>query len=640
MIKNIHDIKQSLWDKIGIKFDNSMIESFIDSDDVEQSLYNLYIHNFTNAINIISGSKIKNNDILKHKTAKILVLSIIKNCASSFSKIKTFIEDLQSKTEQTCFYYYTNNNLDRTVSLLTDWSKTNTKVSGKNINDEEIHTILHNKKIGNRIHKFAEYRQQCLLEAINHFGNDFDYLIVFDSDLYSDIPVNNLLMSMNLEEDWSVISGNMTYNNSGYHYDQLALRLFNDDIDITKIYPHFNKFYGFSPKWLHKLYIFNDVVEVRSAFGGLSIYKFNEILDAMNHHHNLYDLSNYPEGTCEHISLSDKLPNKKFISSLISYSTKNSLERIVVDPTKVFIPRDAGFFSVFNFYIGSLTRGLRLYPIFNKEIFMKLHKTNAHFSYWTEQFNCWFDYFDPVSFYDNDNTHLNIDTIDKVYQYKITVGEIAPKEFTHPATSELIMHDKHNFPIWRKYVHSIYSQYVKFNQNILDEVNNYWNNHITQNNVIGVHYRHPSHSCESGNVYLSQYFDKIDTLLETNPNTDIFLASDNMFGILAFKDRYGNKIKYIEDINRLDMDNFLAWSYELAKGKKADVVGMINGKGFELQHIAASNNTGSKKMTTDLFKEVLCLSKCNYLIHTVSNIPLAISYMNPNIEMIMIQGVK
>ena len=80
------------------------------------------------------------------------------------------------------------------------------------------------------------------------------------------------------------------------------------------------------------------------------------------------------------------------------------------------------------------------------------------------------------------------------------------------------------------------------------------------------------------------------------------------------------------------MAEFLHWAFGLADGK-ADHVGFINGKGYELHHKRVKQNN-NKKMTIDLLKEVLCLSKCNQLINNISNIPLAISYINPNIEII------
>ena len=180
----------------------------------------------------------------------------------------------------------------------------------------------------------------------------------------------------------------------------------------------------------------------------------------------------------------------------------------------------------------------------------------------------------------------------------------------------------------------IYEKYIVPKKDIIDETNTIINK-IKNNNIpiIGVHYRHPSHSVESGDIYLQQYFNVIDSLLENMPNAKIFLASDTEFGILAFKQKYGNIVNYIENIERLDLDNILAWAFAMKKHRKIDDVGFINNKGYELQHTKSNDiSQNNYKMTRDLLLEIFCLSKCDYLIHTISNIALTISYINPSIK--------
>ena len=87
------------------------------------------------------------------------------------------------------------------------------------------------------------------------------------------------------------------------------------------------------------------------------------------------------------------------------------------------------------------------------------------------------------------------------------------------------------------------------------------------------------------------------------------------------------------------MDNFLEWGFALMNKKEIDENGFIDGFGMELHHKSAQNTecySDNKKMTIDLLKEVICLSKCKSLIYTQSNIPLAISYMNPELDMILL----
>jgi hypothetical protein len=374
----------------------------------------------------------------------------------------------------------------------------------------------------------------------------------------------------------------------------------------------------------------NNWIKVKSAFGGLSIYKMPEVLDIFHTHHHLYDMENLPEYTAEHIALNLKLTKDILINPNIKYTNTVNIEGKMYNHPIAFVPRDAGFFSVFNFYVGCLTQGGRSYPLWNKQELLNMHRTNDHFAYWTENFNCWFDYFEPVEFFANDTTHISQEYL-KLPRYS---GEQGPEEFRIPdKTKQLLKGDKETFKQWRINVHKFFKTFVKFKPEIVDSVNEIWDDNFGDSqNIIGIHYRHPSHFIESGKIYLEDYFSKIDTILKEHPRSKIFLASDSQFGIYSFVERYGNRVFYIQDIDRLSMAEFLQWAFGLADGK-ADHVGFINGKGYELHHKRVGK-IDNKKMTTDLLKEVLCLSRCNQIINNISNIPLAISYINPEVEII------
>ena len=216
----------------------------------------------------------------------------------------------------------------------------------------------------------------------------------------------------------------------------------------------------------------------------------------------------------------------------------------------------------------------------------------------------------------------------------INGSDLANKEFTHPNhTKNLLANNKNEFNKWRLEVNNIYKQYIHIKSSIVNKADNIFHN--INSPIIGIHYRHPSHTIESGPIYLKNYFDQIDRILVKNPDAKIFVASDTMFGILAFKHRYKDKVIYIESVDRLDLDNILEWAFALIRCNKVDDVGFIDQKGYELQHRQSEEATiNAYKLTEDLLLETLCLSKCNYLIHGVSNIALAISYINPNISMI------
>ena len=570
----------------------------------------------------IPNIEVKYNDINLLDT-KILILSLIKDPIDSAKYLDNFINNISLKIPNTQFSFFTNNNSNSGQLFLE-------LIISKYKNIQLIKHKNEHIDLYNRIHKFAEYRNLNFEYATKTLGTNFDYVIVFDSDLYSDIPVDNIIQSLSLDVKWSCISANCTYANSNFYYDELALRFKNDSKDISHLHPQFKEYYGVSQKWLESIKIFNAWTEVDSAFGCFSIYKMQELLDIYNEHGKLYNIDDYPPYTAEHISLHDKLLHKQLISPIIKYTNNVQIEDNMINIPTAFVPRDAGFFSVFNFYVGCLTQGGRPYPLWNKQELLNMHRTNDHFAYWTENFNCWFDYFEPVEFFANDTTHISQEYL-KLPRYS---GEQGPEEFRIPdKTKQLLKGDKETFKQWRINVHKFFKTFVKFKPEIVDSVNEIWDDNFGDSqNIIGIHYRHPSHFIESGKIYLEDYFSKIDTILKEHPRSKIFLASDSQFGIYSFVERYGNRVFYIQDIDRLSMAEFLQWAFGLADGK-ADHVGFINGKGYELHHKRVGK-TDNKKMTTDLLKEVLCLSRCNQIINNISNIPLAISYINPEVEII------
>lgn len=555
---------------------------------------------------------------------KILVLSLVNNCEKSACYIENFIHNLSSSFHVVKFCFFTNNNTDSTPAVLhnfsTKYSPNIYIINGKN---EPITKI-------NRIYRFSQYRNINFQKAIEVFGTDFDYIIIFDSDLISDIPYESIIQSLGVKNEWSCISGNCCYKNSSYYYDELALRFLNDKLSIAEKNPSFYDHYGFTASWLENLYILDGWIKAKAAFGGISIYHFKEILEIYQQYSYLYNINNLPPFTAEHISLNLLLKNDILINSNIKYTNSINLEGKMYYSPVAFVPRDAGFFSVFNFLVGGLTQGLRMYPLWNRDELLRLHRNNDHFAYWTDNDNCWFDYFEPIEFYNDDQTHTN----NEYLKYPRYSGEHGPDEFRIPSkTKELLTGDKQQFTEWREKVHPFFNRYIKLKKEINNDISNLWHNYFQNcENVIGVHYRHPSHFIESGKVYLENYFDKIDKILQDKPLSKIFLASDSQFGIYSFIERYKDKVVYLSDIDRISMSEFLHWSFSLADGKP-DEVGFVNGTGYELHHKRIKDHhNDNKKMTIDLLKEVFLLSKCNQLVNTISNIPLAISYINPKIE--------
>lgn len=592
---------------------------------------------YTN-INIIQGKKFDYTDTNNNYKKNILVLTLVKNClfSQTIDTIKSFYKELQNIFKSVKFGILTNNNQDNTVSELKIWQENNKKDIFIIENDDSPISVIEGDSCGNRIPKLAEYRSLLLKQSLEHYGTKFDYIIVFDSDIVFDTKniANVIKESVSIDTEWSAISANNLFDKSDIHYDSLALRLLDDPVDITKVYPHFNQFYGKNFNWCNRAHIFDNFVEVQSAFGSLTIYNAKELIGLVSTNTDVYNVNDLPPCTCEHISLDLKFKNKHYINSNMKISTNESIEGNLYGPPVLFLPRDAGFFSVFNFLIGTMSRGIRAYPYFNKEFFLQNRGSNQHFCYWTNNDNSWLDFFEPIKYYEKDTEHL-----DKTFlKYKLSSGEQAPEEFKTPAVfKNMLQNNANEFAEWRSSINGVYNHYIKFKPEILEKNQILCDKLFTNSEyIIGVHYRHPSHSVESGCIFLEQYFKEIDQILVKHPKAKIFLATDTEFGIMAFKHRYENKLIYIKDIKRLPIDNILEWAFALLNVGKSDGVGIIKNRGYELHqsHIYLDKNADYYELTAGLINEILCLSKCNILINSTSNISLALSYINPNLQMI------
>jgi hypothetical protein len=561
----------------------------------------------------------------------LMVIGLMKNICKDIKYLKFFINELKTLFGKVSFYYLTNNNSDDTMKVMKEWNAEDPDVDGIEMHNETFSVIDSDGGIGNRVVMLAKYRNKLFQMATSVLGTEYDYMLQLDTDLISEITAEKFATCFELDEPFDAICANGVFRNSHYHYDVFALRLLDDPDLIQDVYPYFSLYYGLTYDWITKMHVFDKWTKVRSAWGGMML--FSRDVFALD---KLYDES-IPVNECEHVSLCRKLSNV-YINPKLTYMQEYDTEGQCYSNPLLFIPRDAGFFSVFNFYIGMLTMCGRVYPYWNFKQFVRTNGDKpAHFCYFNEDNdNCWFDYFAKVKFFEGDNNHKTYYTSGAQSKFGITQGCEAPEEFRIPSVTKALLNNVDgSFDKWRKETHKIFTKYIQLSPQ-LDNIVNEISDDLFKPGVkmIGVHYRHPSHCCEQGIILLRDYFNQIDKILEEHPDAGIYLATDTDFGVVAFKQQYGDKVVYIEGIARTSLDNLLEWAY--ARGEsKADGVGFINNKGYELQHVSSEQHPGGNpQLGMDVIVDVFCLAKCEWMVHTVSNLSLAVSYINPDTNMI------
>jgi hypothetical protein len=206
------------------------------------------------------------------------------------------------------------------------------------------------------------------------------------------------------------------------------------------------------------------------------------------------------------------------------------------------------------------------------------------------------------------------------------------KKITHETGHGEIFHTR----LWAEYdqllshrlfVHEKIKQYIKIKNHITEKVETFYNTYMQNHICIGVHVRYANahiHEVPGGkHPDLNEYKAEIDVLIKLHPTTPIkiFLASDSNSVINHFKKIYPNStLVYID-------------AFRSSEAQDPNLV-------YENPNYWTSHPTEFHQKKPGCFGgettllDGLLLSKCDYLIHTTSNVSTFVSLMNPYIKSI------
>jgi hypothetical protein len=290
-----------------------------------------------------------------------------------------------------------------------------------------------------------------------------------------------------------------------------------------------------------------------------------------------------------------------------------------------FIPHDGGFFSNFNFLIGEMYLGRVVYPVFTRREASRHSGTLRHFCYADDSDdNAWFQFFQPISYFDGDTRHLDADFLDALEE---TAGDLAPPEFRLPAIT-LALYSRPDFADWRAAMHRVIGNRIRLADDLRRDVDRMLAR--MPGHRIGVHVRHPSHMVEQGRVLFCDYFSVIDGLLLTHPGAAIFLATDNELAIATFRHRYGEQVLCHAGFLRGSIDDVVSWAYSLITGEP-DEMGFVSGTGFQVHYKLAAAGGGADGLRSgkEAAIDAFTLAACDEFVCTASNFTLACAFLNP-----------
>lgn len=269
--------------------------------------------------------------------SNVAICSIVRDCGNKVKRNIPTIEKLRANFKSSVVIIFENDSKDNTKQILKEWSERYPNIIIE-CNNFATKTIPDNTPNGankyyshSRISKMVEYRNHYLkkLEEIN-FNPDF--VIIVDLDV-SKIYLKGILQSFEIANQWDVICANgvsMSPKFEKRYHDAYALvELGKENTPQTEESIINNSFrWNFLKKG-------QPLIPVYSAYGGLSIYRYNVIKNLR--YRMIVNDNKRVEVRCEHFSFCHDIREKGFNKVFINPELKIKYQSIDLDLIKKYI---------------------------------------------------------------------------------------------------------------------------------------------------------------------------------------------------------------------------------------------------------------------------------------------------------------
>ena len=172
-------------------------------------------------------------------------------------------------------------------------------------------------------------------------------------------------------------------------------------------------------------------------------------------------------------------------------------------------------------------------------------------------------------------------------------------------------------------MHKILTRYIRIKPAITEEANRYYASHMNGKPCIGVQVRFSvAHDDEKpAPLDIQDYFDVIDALIKTiGKHYVIYLATDSKYVVTKFQEKYKRKLLYIDAVR---------------SRYKEEVHLMYENPNYWIGHPEKFlQMKPGYKGGKDVLIDCLLLSKCQYFVHTTSNVADFVTFFNPDITSI------
>ena len=304
---------------------------------------------------------------------------------------------------------------------------------------------------------------------------------------------------------------------------------------------------------------------------------------------------------------------------------------------------DGGFFSVFNTYMSHLvwdqrdTRCHMVLPDWNISRMMERYENQPFTSFCygkPDDGNIWTKLFHPLF----GLTSEQMD--DPAFLYgKGKLPEARWNENREPQLTYVHaykLYKSGQFLRFRKQYHSVLKQHIRLLPNFQAELDAFAESNFRGKFMIAAHIKHPSHVIEQPGgaiAHTENYVNAIRLELEkrnidfSSADWGIFLATDQDRVVSHLRSEFGARVFCYDDVRRT-REHEDAHFDSLSKSEQS-------AEGFQVQHLVAANqDSWSVRMAWEVIRDAMTMARCNALLHIVSNVSTAVSYFNPDVELI------
>jgi len=312
-------------------------------------------------------------------------------------------------------------------------------------------------------------------------------------------------------------------------------------------------------------------------------------------------------------------------------------------PKKVIVPaHDGGFFSIFNVFLSNLVWRLQdddvslVLPDWDATRLIERQGDKPVVSYCysrPEDGNGWLGLFEPM--YDLSADEMN----DAEFLYGGSeLPETPFNQDREPLLTYVNAHDLYLSPGFqrvRRQYRAVLDRHIRLRPELRAEVDGVIAQQVAGRYSLGVHVKHPAHAIEQPGeqmhdryAYLERVRQELRTagIRESDEGWAVFLATDQERVVNLFLEEFGDHVVSFDDVARTSSDTDELFDTLSATEKLAD--------GHQLQHQrAADTATWSSRLAWEVWRDAEVMASCTTLIHAVSNVATAASFLGPEVEM-------